>query len=166
MENTTSKLLQIRANLYILLAATTGILWITVASNWDKADEEAKENVAICGTVAVNEANPLVHQGKNLFLVNCASCHNKNMKENLTGPALHGGSERWSAYPRKDLYEWIRRSQTMIKKGHPRAMELWRDWKPVIMNDFTSLTDEDIEAILYYVETQSASVYLKTEVKK
>ncbi len=96
-------------------------------------------------------AAPTLEEGKNLFLANCAACHNKNMKDNLTGPALGGVEERWAAYPRKDLYSWIRNSKAMVDAGHPRATELWAKWKPTIMNNFPGLTDEQIESLLLYI---------------
>ena len=34
------------------------------------------------------QAGPTKEAGKDLFVANCAACHNKNMKDNLTGPAL------------------------------------------------------------------------------
>ena len=91
-------------------------------------------------------------RGKALFKNNCASCHNKDMKSKMTGPALGGVSERWAAYPKEDLYNWIRSSQQMIAEGHPRALEMWDEWKPTVMNNFPALTDEDIENILAYIE--------------
>ena len=96
-------------------------------------------------------AQPTVAAGKELFIANCASCHNKNMKDDLTGPALAGTEERWAAFPRKDLYAWIRNSQALIATGHPRANELWAKWKPTLMNNFTGLTDEQIESLLLYI---------------
>lgn len=96
-------------------------------------------------------AAPTIEEGKNLFIANCAACHNKNMKDNLTGPALAGVEERWSAYPRTDLYKWIRFSQNMVSEGHPRAVELWAQWKPTLMNNFPGLTDDQIESMLLYI---------------
>ena len=96
-------------------------------------------------------AAPTKEAGKELFTANCAACHNKNMKDNLTGPALGGVEERWSAYPRADLYSWIRNSQALIASGHPRATELWNKWKPTLMNNFTGLTDEQIESVILYI---------------
>jgi len=96
-------------------------------------------------------AGPTKEAGKELFIANCASCHNKNMKDNLTGPALSGVEDRWSAFPRKDLYAWIRNSQALIATGHPRATELWVKWKPTLMNNFTALTDEQIESVIMYI---------------
>jgi len=89
--------------------------------------------------------------GKTLFQNNCASCHNKNMKSDLTGPALGGVEERWAAYPRTDLYQWIRNSQSMVN-SHPRGKQLWADWGPTIMNSFNGLSDQDIENILAYIQ--------------
>jgi mono/diheme cytochrome c family protein len=97
--------------------------------------------------------------GKNLFKTNCASCHNRNMKDDLTGPALGGVEERWADYPQEDLYTWIRNSQKMISDGHPKAVELWNDWKPTVMNNFPALTDEEIANILAYVKGMYEGTY-------
>ncbi|MCS6927932.1 MAG: c-type cytochrome [Saprospiraceae bacterium] len=102
-------------------------------------------------TNGVLQAAPNVEEGKSLFMANCASCHSRDMKTNLTGPALAGVEERWAAYPRQDLYKWIRASQALIQEGHPRAVELWNQWKPTLMNNFPGLTDEQIESILLYI---------------
>ena len=90
--------------------------------------------------------------GKALFNNNCAACHAKNMKTNATGPALGGTQERWAAYPKEDLYKWIRNSQAMIESGHPRAKELWAEWGPTVMNSFSNLKDEEIDALLAYID--------------
>lgn len=92
--------------------------------------------------------------GKTIFQNQCASCHNKNMKDDLTGPALGGFEERWSSYSREELYGWIRNSQSMIADGHTRAVELWNQWKPTVMTSFPAFTDEEIESILLYVNEQ------------
>lgn len=93
-----------------------------------------------------------VEEGKVLFRNQCATCHNRDMKSKLTGPALGGTEERWADYPREDLYSWIRNSQAMISSGHPRATELWNEWKPVVMNNFLNLSDQEIENILAYIQ--------------
>lgn len=99
---------------------------------------------------AGGEAN--VDEGKTLFRNYCATCHAKDMVSNLTGPALGGVEERWAEYPSEDLYRWIRNSQAMINEGHPRAVELWEEWKPTVMNNFLNLTDSEIDNILAYVD--------------
>ncbi|MBV6654506.1 MAG: c-type cytochrome [Mameliella sp.] len=93
-----------------------------------------------------------IDEGKTLFRNYCATCHNKNMKDNLTGPALGAVEERWADYPKEDLYRWIRQSQAMISEGHPRAVELWDEWKPTVMNNFLNLSDQEIDNILGYID--------------
>ncbi len=92
--------------------------------------------------------------GKLVYKNYCGACHHKDMKTDMTGPALGGVEERWADYPREDLYEWIRNSQGMIASGHPLAVELWEKWKPVQMSAFPNLTDEDIENVLAYIEEE------------
>lgn len=90
--------------------------------------------------------------GKDLFMAHCAVCHNKNMEDDMTGPALAGFQDRWSEYPREDLYSWVHNSQKMIATGHPRAVELWGEWKPTVMTSFPNLTVKEIESLFAYVE--------------
>ncbi len=97
--------------------------------------------------------------GKALFKENCASCHNKNMKDKLTGPALAGYAENWADYPEEDLYKWIRNSSAMIAEGHPRATELWKEWSPTVMTSFPNLKDDEIASILAYVDGVSNGTY-------
>ena len=87
--------------------------------------------------------------GKTLFRNYCAQCHNKDMKTAMTGPALGGAQERWG--DDEALYSWIRNSQAMIAAGHPRAVELWNEWKPTVMTAYPDLTDDRIGSVLAYV---------------
>lgn len=102
--------------------------------------------------LVVSFSAPDIEVGKDLFKNNCAACHNKNMKDALTGPALGGTQERWASYPKEDLYSWIRNSQAMIKTGHPKATELWNQFKPTVMTAFPNLTNDDIESLLLYID--------------
>jgi len=96
-------------------------------------------------------AEPTIDEGKDLFRINCAQCHAKNMRTNATGPALGGVEERWADYPREDLYAWIKNSQNLVAEEHPRAVEVFNEWNKVAMQAFPNLTDENIESILLYV---------------
>ena len=104
--------------------------------------------------VGSSSAAPTAEAGKTIFQNQCAACHNKNMKDNLTGPALGGVEERWAAYPKEDLYKWIRNSQALIAAGHPKATELWNQFKPTVMNSFPAFTDDDIASTLLYINAQ------------
>lgn len=101
------------------------------------------------GSLSHAQASP--DEGKTLFRNYCASCHDKGMQKNMTGPALAGVEERWADYPQEDLYAWIRNSQAMIAAGHPRATELWDQYNGVIMTAFPNLTDGDIGNLLAYI---------------
>ena len=71
-----------------------------------------------------------IDQGKALFKANCAQCHNRNMKDDLTGPALGGVQERWES--QELLYSWIRNSQGLINSGNEYAVNLYNTWNKSI----------------------------------
>lgn len=105
----------------------------------------------VCGNKPHYLDTEKVIKGEKLFKRHCNSCHNRNMVDDMTGPALKGVTERWVDYPKEDLYAWVRNSQKMIGEGHPKAKELYKDWFPTVMTSF-DLTDEEIEALLEYIE--------------
>ena len=75
------------------------------------------------------------------------------MKSASTGPALGGAEAIWlDEFSPEDLYSWIRNSQAMIAAGHPRAVQLWEQYKPTIMTPMPNLTDAEIANILGYIE--------------
>jgi len=89
-------------------------------------------------------------EGKGLFKQYCAQCHNKNMKDKLTGPALGGVQERWES--EELLYAWIRNSQEVIASGDPYAVALYNEYNKSVMNPFVFLTDDQIGSLLLYVD--------------
>jgi len=102
-------------------------------------------------TVVADSLKAIIAQGKALFISNCSTCHDIGLREKLIGPGLHGVTERWGAYPREDLYAWVRNSQALVAKGHPRAVGMFGAWK-TIMVSFPNFTDEEIESILVFIE--------------
>ena len=96
--------------------------------------------------------------GKSIFINNCAQCHAKSMKEKLTGPALSGFRERWGG-DNKALYQWIRNSQGLIASGYPRAVTVWNENKPTLMNAFPALSDGEIDNIFAYIEGVSNGTF-------
>jgi mono/diheme cytochrome c family protein len=97
----------------------------------------------------VSQAEVSADAGKELFKNYCAACHSKDMRSAATGPALGGSQARWN--DDAALYAWIRNSQAMIAQGHPRAVELWNQYKPTIMTAFPNLTDDEIGSMLAYI---------------
>lgn len=153
MQELEAKLLKIKALLYLMLVALTSILFIAAY-----LAVREKTRIQGCGVSSPTGQTPSVSNfpaythGKELFTSNCASCHNRNMKDMLTGPPLGGVRSRWSGFPEKDLYNYIRDPQRLIKARHPRALQLWKEFNPTLMTSFTSLTDEDIKDLLTYIE--------------
>ena len=90
-------------------------------------------------------------RGKKLFRKNCASCHRRNMVDDMTGPALRGVTERWAGKETL-LYDWIKNSQAVITTGDPYAVALYKKWEEAEMNAFPKLTDKDIDDLLSYIE--------------
>ena len=95
-------------------------------------------------------------KGKSLWNANiCGSCHNKNMKDDATGPALGGVEQRWSGEPREHLYRWVQQSQALIGSGESaRAIAVWNSYKPTKMSNYTNLSNEDVEHLLAYIDGQ------------
>ena len=91
--------------------------------------------------------------GKKLFKLNCATCHNKNMYDDLTGPALANVSKRWEGRE-NILVEWIRNSGKVLASGDTYAVRLFKEWKTT-MPAFPNLTDEEVAALLNYIEANS-----------
>jgi mono/diheme cytochrome c family protein len=98
-------------------------------------------------------------EGKSLFKSNCASCHNPKVAQ--TGPALIGVTKRWQDagnYKGKTgeqwLHIWIKNWNEAVASGYPYAVNI-QHYNETAMNVFTNLTDEQIDAILTYIETPS-----------
>jgi len=112
--------------------------------------------LALILTLSFNQANAQdPKKGEALFKDNCASCHVKDMKTKMTGPALGGVEERWSKFPKKELYDWIRNSSGVLAdasyKSNPYAKALYAEYKNTNMTAFPNLTDEDIASLLVYI---------------
>ena len=88
--------------------------------------------------------------GKTLFTNQCATCHNKNMKDKLTGPALGGVEGRWAS--KSLLYSWIRNSQGVIASGDAYAVNLYNQYNKSQMTAFPNLKDADIDNLLAYID--------------
>lgn len=89
-----------------------------------------------------------LEEGLSLFEGNCAACH--AMERKLTGPALAGVTERRK---KEWLVEWIKDPKGMIDSGDPIAKKLYNEYKPIVMNSFGSLSDDQILNILGYIES-------------
>lgn len=90
----------------------------------------------------------LISQGEQLFKENCKSCH--KVHEESVGPALSGVTKRRkSAW----LHDWIRNSSKMIAAGDKEAVELFNKYNKTQMTSFPTFTNEQINALLVYIES-------------
>lgn len=150
--------LKVLINLYwLLLLIVIGLFAVTISNAF--LAEETDEIISVTTASKTNlstvppELLGSVTAGKKLFRTNFATCHNKNMKSDMTGPALAGVRERWSAYPESDLYTWIKNSTKLVEAEHPKALEVYTKWNKVAMPSFSNMTEEEVKAILDYVES-------------
>ncbi len=108
----------------------------------------------VVGDVKSEPTAVQIANGKKLFKTYCASCHNTDLRQILTGPALgnvHLFRElEW-------LIEFTNNSQQMIAGGDTLARCVWNQWKPVQMQDFDStLTRTEIIDIYRFIQNESA----------
>ncbi|MEZ5017465.1 MAG: cytochrome c [Flavipsychrobacter sp.] len=95
------------------------------------------------------KAVPVYDYGKELYTQNCTQCHIVN--KDMIGPALKGALARWDN-DTVALRSFVKNSTMAITSGNPRAVEVYNKWNKAMMTPMPHLTDEDIDAILDYVE--------------
>ncbi len=103
-------------------------------------------------TVLCFDQTLFAQDGKALFQQNCASCH--AVHKDLTGPKLAGIEER--VPDQKLLYDWIRNSQAVLRTGNKYFNDLYNQWNKTAMNLFPNLTDEEIGAMITYINSVPA----------
>ena len=96
------------------------------------------------GSIAAAIAGP---EPSTLFKTKCSSCHTFGNGDRV-GPDLKGVTERHS---RAWLIPWIRSSETLIRRGDPVAIALFRKYRQQRMPEH-DLSDAQIGALLDYFE--------------
>ncbi len=97
--------------------------------------------------------NAVAADGEALFKANCANCHKPD--KDYTGPALQGWAGR---VPDADwIYKWVHNPAQMIATD-AYSKALFEKWKPTVMTAFASLKNEEIDAIMKYVDDFKAPV--------
>ena len=109
-------------------------------------------------STAQDGRTPELDQGMQLFKNNCGSCHAKNMKAKMTGPALAGLEERWEG-DNERLYAWIRNSQAFLATGDAYANNLYQEYGGSVMTAFPNLTDSEIANIISYINVVADTGY-------
>ncbi|MBC8053326.1 MAG: c-type cytochrome [Sphingobacteriaceae bacterium] len=105
---------------------------------------------AIAEPAAATAAAGDAGAGGAIFKQKCTSCH--AIDRQVVGPALKGVTERrdnaW-------LIKWIKNSQALIAAGDPVAVKLFNEYNKAVMTPFPELSDEDINNILAYVDSEA-----------
>ena len=111
---------------------------------------ERESQNSLSNPIAHNDsaANVSTSKGRTLFMTNCSSCHAINKR--LTGPALAGINERVT--DKKLLHDWIRNNKKVLQSGNDYFNTLYKEYGQVSMNVFPNLSDDDIDAILAYID--------------
>ncbi len=91
-------------------------------------------------------------KGEQIFKSACAVCHTVG-KGKLVGPDLKGVS---SKYDEKWLINFIRSSQTMVRKGDARAVKVFNENNKIPMPD-NNLSDADIKLVMSYIKQASVA---------
>lgn len=102
-------------------------------------------------SVLAQDAAGDVPEGKKLFMANCASCHNGDMKSDMTGPALGGVQSQWT--DQSKLHEWISNNIKLTASGYEKAVEVSK-LKPSVMPPFPNLNDKQISDILAFIDAK------------
>ncbi|HLG02360.1 MAG TPA: cytochrome c [Bacteroidia bacterium] len=88
--------------------------------------------------------------GAELFSKYCASCHSASASK-VTGPGLKGVLDRIPGGKWK--YDYVRNSSALIAKGDLYANKIFREYNMTTMTAFPGLSNEEIDAILYYANS-------------
>lgn len=95
---------------------------------------------------------PQQQKGQLLFMDNCASCHTAT-NEVLVGPGLKGVTQRKTI---NWIIKWVHNSQKMIAKGTKYDVDLFNAFNRTEMPAFPNLKEDEIQAILAYIDSRTA----------
>jgi cytochrome c1 len=145
-----------------LILAGAALSYLFISKIPTSPGEQNKNSIGWCGTVSQSKNLNLstsALKGKNLFLSNCASCH--NIFRDATGPKLISVIENEQWVDRKQLYKWIRNPEAFMKTNS-YTRELKKMYGSM-MTAFPNLTDEEIDAIVEYVTMNNSAASLPVQ---
>lgn len=141
----------------VLLAALFFIGLELISFIMSMNDPEAKKENTTINISTMKSAilsDPRFEKGKQLFADNCSMRHAVNKTDQ------HMLDDLETKVPDKRLlYSWIRNSEEVIKSGNEYFTNLYNAYNKVSMNSFPKLTDEDIDAILFYIKVRTNGIY-------
>lgn len=112
----------------------------------------AKSITLVAAFGLVTTLGSYAQDGAALFKAKCSACH-KVDGTRMVGPGLAGINEKRS---QEWLINWIRDSQAMIASGDADAIAIFEEYNKSPMIPFADLSDEEIIAMLKYVDEANA----------
>lgn len=107
-----------------------------------------------------NQSLNKISNGKKLFLQYCPSCHNKNLKDDMTGPALGNITLfRDSSY----LLNFTKNSGKLISDDNIIANCLYDRWNASVMSSFEFLSNDEINNIYLFIESESRNLEFRKD---
>lgn len=104
------------------------------------------------GNSSIAKDSATLARGKNSFTVKCSACHNFNLDG--IGPQLAGITSEASA---DRIKNFIKDPKKIIESGDKTAQKLFKRYK-TIMPSFGYLPDEEIDAIIAFINTQKRQI--------
>jgi len=137
-----------------LISLIIGLVGLTFRDSNKTAEEER----AFCGTRDYNYIPSTdndtinIKIGKELFRGNCATCHNKNMKQDMTGPALKGAIRRFNNDTIKFTKYLIDQENYLITENDERILLMHDKFMKIKKPKYEELTINDAKSIIKYIE--------------
>lgn len=94
-----------------------------------------------------------IDEGKTIFTLRCAACHNVNIK--VVGPALANVDQRhgidW-------IIKFVHSSQTLVKNNDKDAVAVFNEFNKIIMPDHPDLSTDQVKGIVEFIKSQTKIV--------
>lgn len=100
---------------------------------------------------AISSDPSIIAKGESSFTKNCSGCH--NFRQEGIGPQLSGITEEASV---EWIQNFIKNPKQVIESGDQRAQMLIKKYR-VLMPSFTTYSDDDINAIIAFLNTHKAT---------
>jgi cytochrome c2 len=137
----------IQMSMLLLVICMITVIFIYANQDFNTATSST-QNTAVATVTKTVELNDEQKHGQELFTNNCTSCHAAS-DEVVIGPGLKGISQR---RPIDWIVKWVHNPQAVIASGDKYAVDLYNKFNKTQMTAFPNLKDEDIKAILAYID--------------
>ena len=146
-------------NILLSLIGLFLIILILIGIKFKSDNKEIKEQ-KYCGTTSKTYNHSYQNGpdsisiviGKKLFKEQCAMCHNKTMKDDLTGPALKGAIRRFNNDTIQFAKYLINQENYLSSENDHRILLLHERFEKIQKPKYRELSMNDIKSIIEYIE--------------